>query len=87
MLQGGASNVRKESSIYRLDPVLDNVILRIGGRLSKTSMPEERKHPAILAKNHHVSILILSYIHVQTGHGEKQPYAVSGTKTILDNKW
>lgn len=70
LLQDGVSNVRKGSRIYRLDPVLDNDgILRVGGRLRRTSMPEERKHPTILAKNHHVSTLILRHIHVQTGHG------------------
>ncbi|KAL2083621.1 hypothetical protein ACEWY4_021394 [Coilia grayii] len=69
MLQKGASCVKKQSNIYRLDPVLDDGILRVGGRLSRTSMPEERKHPAILPKNHHVSTLILRHIHAQTGHG------------------
>ncbi|XP_041954033.1 uncharacterized protein LOC121713480 isoform X2 [Alosa sapidissima] len=69
MLQEGASNVKKSSSIYKLDPVLDNGILRVGGRLRRTAMPEERKHPAILAKNHHVSTLILRHVHAQTGHG------------------
>lgn len=44
MLQEGASNVKKGSSIYRLDPVLDNGILRVGGHLRRTAMPEERKH-------------------------------------------
>lgn len=34
-------------------------------------MPEERKHPAILAKDHHVSTLILRHIHLETGHGGK----------------
>lgn len=69
MLQEGASNVKKGSSIHRLDPVLDNGILRVGGRLRRTAMPEKRKHPAILAKNHHVSALILRHFHVQTEHG------------------
>ncbi|KAK0138795.1 hypothetical protein N1851_024657 [Merluccius polli] len=69
MLQEGAANVKKGSKIYRLDPVLDNGILRVGGRLRRTAMPEERKHPAILAKDHHVSTLILRHVHIQTGHG------------------
>lgn len=44
-LQDGRSNVKRESSIYRL--VLDEGVLRVGGRLRRTSMPEERKPPAI----------------------------------------
>lgn len=69
MLQDGVSCVKKGSRIYRLDVVLDDGILRVGGRWRRTAMPEERKHPAILNKDHHVSTLILHHVHVQTGHG------------------
>lgn len=49
MLQKGASNMKKGSSIYRLDPVMDeDGVLRVGGRLRRTTMQEEKKHPAIL---------------------------------------
>lgn len=63
------STVKKSSSLYRLDPVLKNGILRMGGRLSRSALPEEVKHPAILPKSGLVSKLILSYIHELTGHG------------------
>ena len=63
------STVKNSSSIYRLDPVLENGVLRIGGRLNRSALPEEVKHPAILPKGGHVSKLILSYIHELTGHG------------------
>ena len=56
MLQEGASCVRKGSSICRLDPVLDGGILRVGGWLRRSAMPEERKHPAILAKVHQCAL-------------------------------
>lgn len=46
-----------------------NIFLRVGGRLSKASMPEETKHPLILVKDQHISILILCHIHEQLGHG------------------
>ena len=68
MLQEGASNVKKGSSICGLDPVLDDGNLRVGGRLRRTSVREESKHPAILAKNHHVSTVILRYIHEGRNH-------------------
>ncbi len=48
--------------------VLDNGILRVGGRSSKMAMPTEQKHPAILPKNHHVSKLLLRHIHLEVGH-------------------
>ncbi|KAL7877734.1 hypothetical protein SRHO_G00043770 [Serrasalmus rhombeus] len=63
-LHNGKS-VDRKSSIFKLDPVLDRGILRVGGRLSKMAMPEEQKHPAILPKGHHVSKLLLHHIHQQ----------------------
>lgn len=62
-------NVKKDSQLYKLDPVLEGGILRVGGRLSRSSMPEETKHPVILAKDLHVSTLILRHIHQQLAHG------------------
>lgn len=67
-LQKGMQNVIRNSSIYKLDPLLANGILRVGGRLSKMAMPTEQKHPAILPKNHHVSKLLLQHIHQEVGH-------------------
>ena len=59
VLKGGASGVKKTSDIYRLDPVLKDDLLRVGGRLSRAALPEELKHPVILSKSQHVSNLIL----------------------------
>ncbi|KAL7850244.1 hypothetical protein SRHO_G00195930 [Serrasalmus rhombeus] len=58
-------SVDRKRSIFKLDPVLDRGVLRVGGRLSKMAMPEEQKHPAILPKGHHVSKLLLGHIHQQ----------------------
>lgn len=60
--------ISKGSEIYKLDPVLDKGLLRVGGRLSKASMPEESKRPFILSKDLHISALILQYIHKHLGH-------------------
>ena len=68
MLKGGASGVKKTSDIYRLDPVLKDDLLRVGGRLSQAALPEELKHPVILSKSQHVSNLILRSIHQKLGH-------------------
>ncbi|XP_072041448.1 uncharacterized protein [Amphiura filiformis] len=61
-------SVVKSSPIYRLDPVLDNGILRVGGRLSLADISSEAKHPIILPKNTVVSDLILQDIHQNSGH-------------------
>ncbi|XP_037631889.1 uncharacterized protein LOC119491753 [Sebastes umbrosus] len=67
-LQKG-DKLKGSSHIVKLDPVLQNGILRVGGRLHQSALPEDAKHPVILPKGHHVSTLILRHIHQETGHG------------------
>ena len=62
------SHVKRSSSIKSLDPFLQDGLLRVGGRLHRSSMPAETKHPIILPKDHHVSTLILRQIHVELMH-------------------
>ena len=62
-------NLKKCSSLYRLDPYLDaNDILRVGGRLRRANMPEFSKHPVILPRRSHITDLILQYCHQATKH-------------------
>ena len=67
-LSFGGATVSRQSVIYRLDPYLDKEVLRVGGRLTRGSLPEETKHPLILPKDQHVATLIIKYIHKQLGH-------------------
>lgn len=60
--------VTRDSSIYKLDPRLEDGCLRVGGRLSKAALPEESKHPLILSKDQHISTIILRHVHQQVGH-------------------
>lgn len=83
-------SVKKDSHIYGLCPMLDDV-LRVGGRLSRASMPEESKHPVILAKNSHVSDILLRHIHEEVGHCGRnhmlsklrQKYWITGASTAI----
>ena len=68
-LSSGKMSVSRRSPIYRLDTVLEDGFLRVGGRLSKGAMPEEAKHPLILSKDQHISTLILRYVHQNLGNG------------------
>ncbi|XDV20313.1 hypothetical protein PO909_025662 [Leuciscus waleckii] len=61
-------DVKMSSHIYKLKPKLQEGILRVGGRLSRSAMPEEVKHPAILPKDFHKTELILRDIHECVGH-------------------
>lgn len=68
VLEKGAASVQQTSDIYRLDTVLQDGLLRVGGCLRRASMPENVKHPIILSKDQHISKLILQHIHRQVGH-------------------
>lgn len=67
VLSAGKPLVR-DSVIYKLDPCLEDGLLRVVGRLSKAALPEETKHPLILSKDQYISTLILRHIHQQVGH-------------------
>ncbi|XP_034530056.1 uncharacterized protein LOC117805434 [Notolabrus celidotus] len=90
ILQKGES-VKRTSNLYKLDPILEGGILRVGGRLSRAAMPVEAKHPAILAKDLHISDLVLRHIHQATGHGGRnhmlsklrQRYWIPGASTAI----
>lgn len=43
-------------------------VLRVGGRLGRSAMLPDARHPAILHKDDWVAKLILRHIHEETGH-------------------
>lgn len=58
----------KAHKMYQLDPILVDGLLRVGGRLRKSSVSLEVKHPVILPKDSIVSQLILDHCHKKTQH-------------------
>ncbi|KAK3734270.1 hypothetical protein QZH41_008857, partial [Actinostola sp. cb2023] len=67
LVQREAFCLKKEESLKNLSPILEEGILRVGGRL--VNAPEETlKHPAILPSKHHVTNLIVSHYHKGNGH-------------------
>ena len=76
-LQSSEGAVKKSSSLRRLDPVIMNGILCVGGRLKHAPHEyEHMKHPVILPKRHHVSNLIIQHFHEVSGHSG-QEYVLS----------
>ncbi|XP_055308905.1 uncharacterized protein LOC129572830, partial [Sitodiplosis mosellana] len=62
--------VGMKSSIANLDPYLDiNGVLRVGGRIQKSSLPDNAKHPVILPPKHHFTTLLIRHAHEKTLHG------------------
>ncbi|KAK3754770.1 hypothetical protein QZH41_007277 [Actinostola sp. cb2023] len=60
--------VKKASSIVKLDPILVDGLIRVGGRLQQAPIDAETMHPVILPKHHHIVELIVRHHHVTTGH-------------------
>ena len=60
---------KKSSSLRELNPYVDNQgIIRVGGRLEGSTLPEEIKHPVIIPRNHSLTTLIIGYFHSKVRH-------------------
>ena len=66
------SCVKKSSSVFSLEPVLIDGVLRVRGRLRRASLPQDAKHQIILPKNHHVTNLIVRHYHLLSGHSGRE---------------
>ena len=62
------ASTKNNSPIQRLDPFLENGILRVGGRLRCADLPHETKHPEILPWKSHVTTLLIRHAHKRLGH-------------------
>lgn len=60
--------VSATSALRKLNPVLHNRLLRVGGRLEKASLPFDAKHPIIIPNKHHITDLLVRSYHVIAGH-------------------
>lgn len=60
--------VKRNSCINRLNPVIINDLMRVGGRLKRAPIDFETKHPVILPHDHHITVLIIRECHEREGH-------------------
>ncbi|XP_061897713.1 uncharacterized protein LOC133646409 [Entelurus aequoreus] len=67
MLQG-EEGLPNSSSLFSLDPIWSEGLLRVGGRLKQSSLCHKVKHPVILPNNSHISKLIVSHYHAKICH-------------------
>ena len=58
----------KSSSLHQLDPIVQDSLIRVGGRLKHASMPNHERHPVVLPKRGHVTNLIIDHCHKRTAH-------------------
>ena len=63
----------ERSTLRRLNPFVGtDGLLRVGGRLRKSSLPFEIAHPAILPKSGHVTNMIVSHVHEKLHHAGRE---------------
>lgn len=59
---------KKSSSLFKLNLVLQDGVMTVGGKLSRAAMPDNAKQQAILPKDSHIAKLVLRHIHDITAH-------------------
>ena len=67
-LSGKLGRVLKTSKIRRLNPVMQDGLLRVGGRLGKSGVAAAAKHPLILPHASPVVRLMVRWTHEAKGH-------------------
>ena len=66
------ANMKASCSLYKLDPFIDaDGMLRVDGRLKRSSLSDDVKFPIILPRDGHITMLILKYFHERTRHQGK----------------
>lgn len=67
-LSQNKARLSKTHKLYQLYPILDNDLLRVGGKLRKSTASFELRHPVILPKEGIVTQLILDHCHKKKQH-------------------
>ena len=63
------TDVSHSGPLRKLDPVTDSDgVIRVGGRLNFSALPDNSKHPAILPRNSHIGDLIIKHYHAKVQH-------------------
>ena len=69
LLTKNTNKVTKIDPLYKLNPVLDDDgLLRVGGRLNRSSPTDREKHSIIFPKQGHITQLIVSFCHQEVNH-------------------
>lgn len=64
--------VKRQSRLANLSPVLTDDVILVGGRVHRAPIPFSAAHPMILPKDHPISELIVRYYHEILGHAGRE---------------
>ena len=68
----GNNTVKNSSRLVKLDPILHEGLIKVGGRLKNAIISESAKHQIILPRESHVTKLIINHYHILAGHSGKE---------------
>ena len=63
--------LQKNQYLFVTETYVDN-LLCVGGRVTHSFLPFNSKHQIILAKKHHLSELLIRYIHIKNCHSRRE---------------
>ena len=62
----------RNNKLHHLDVFLDcDQVLKVGGRLHSSTLPNAVKHPAVIPKEHHITKMIITHYHAKVKHQGK----------------
>ena len=64
--------IEKSSKLVKFNPIINNGIIRIGGRLQFSKLSYSEKHPIILPGKSRISRLIIQEVHNDLGHSGRE---------------
>ena len=67
-LRSSKTQRKQNNRLVKLNPIINDGILRVGGRLQQSPEPYDVQHPIILPNSHHVTKLIVEDHHRTVGH-------------------
>ncbi len=63
------AKLKRHSALFRLDPFIDEEgLIRVGGRINRADVPFHIKHPVILPRKGHITLLIIRHYHERINH-------------------
>nr|XP_023014014.1 uncharacterized protein LOC111503828 [Leptinotarsa decemlineata] len=82
-------SISTNSRLIPLNPYLDDVgLLRVGGRLQLSELPEKTRHPILLPSSHHVTDILIREEHQRLEHAGTQAtlYSLRQTYWIVNGR-
>lgn len=65
----GPDQMPENHCLNKLAPFIDEEgLLRVGGRIKKSDVPFDCKHPMLVPAKHPISVVLLYHLHKETGH-------------------